>query len=365
MSADEPPARHTRPADMTSGARRRQRLESAAELSGPLPPAGLAEPAAAGRASSAPPSFDDPNPPLKNRMLHLVDVRDKLAEAKARHAGQAASTTQPEAVPADAGEPKAKSLGAAKSKSKALAFVGSLSDQQSFLQGRPPSPPCTKNLGRMAWTRPREDCTTTDCVRTEADGNELSLGFGTIEADDLAEVMGMEDVKLVLLSFFDGIGAAHVALSNLGVKPCFAMSFETDEECKSVIRAQFPDVGLIGSYDLYAAEELMECIKKGNRSDRRSRDPRRSRAPLPRFQSDQGQHLQGSHRSRRREVRQVQQALVCVLAAAHSRRWAFHFVVENVVMNAHEAHYFNTRLGVQSFIMDAGDMTCASRPRLR
>ena len=26
-------------------------------------------------------------------------------------------------------------------------------------------------------------------------------------------------------------------------------------------------------------------------------------------------------------------------AAAHSRKWAFHFVVENVVMNAHEAHY--------------------------
>ena len=237
---------------MTSGARRRQRLESAANLEGPPLQAGQAEPAAAGRASSAPPSLDDPNPPVKNRMLHLVDMRDELAEAKARHAGQAASTTQPEAVADNAGEPKAKSLGAAKSKSKALAFVGSLSA---------PSAPGTENLRRMTWTRPREDCTTTDCVRSEADGNELSLGFETIETSDLAEVMGMEDVRLVLLSFFDGIGAAHVALSNLGVKPCFAMSFETDEECKSVIRAQFPDVELIGSYDLYAAEELMECVK--------------------------------------------------------------------------------------------------------
>ena len=33
-------------------------------------------------------------------------------------------------------------------------------------------------------------------------------------------------------------------------------------------------------------------------------------------------------------------------------------------MNEHETHYFNTQLGVQSFVMDAGDMTCASRPRL-
>ena len=33
-------------------------------------------------------------------------------------------------------------------------------------------------------------------------------------------------------------------------------------------------------------------------------------------------------------------------------------------MNEHEAHYFNTQLFVQSFVMDAGHMTCASRPRL-
>ena len=33
-------------------------------------------------------------------------------------------------------------------------------------------------------------------------------------------------------------------------------------------------------------------------------------------------------------------------------------------MNEHETHYFNTQLGVQAFVMDAGDMTCASRPRM-
>ena len=87
-----------------------------------------------GGASSAPPSFDDrgPNPPLKNRMLYLVDMRDKLAEAKARHAGQAASTTQPEAVPANAGEPKAKSLGRRLSPSSARSATSSRSSRDAL-----------------------------------------------------------------------------------------------------------------------------------------------------------------------------------------------------------------------------------------
>ena len=137
--------------------------------------------------------------------------------------------------------PRRKSLRAAKSKSKALAFVGTLSAQQSFLQGRPPSPPNAKGPVRMTWAQPRKDCcTVTDCIRLDAEGSELALAYETMETSDLAEVMGMDNVKLVLLSFFDGIGAAQVAMANLGVKRSFAMSFETDEECLSVLRAHSP-----------------------------------------------------------------------------------------------------------------------------
>ena len=226
-------------------------------------------------------------------MLHLVEMKEKLAEAKARHASQAASAPQPEAVAISAGEPKAKSLGAAKSKSRALAFTGSLSAQQSFLQGRPPSPPNTKNLVRMMWTRPRENCTTMDCVRVSAEGSELAPGYETIETNDLAEAMGMDNVKLALLPFFDGIGAAHVALANLGVKPCFAMSLESDEECKSVLRAHFPDVELIGSYDLYAAEELMECIKKATAASDDLAILVTARPPCPDFSRIKGSTSKG------------------------------------------------------------------------
>ena len=79
---------------MTNGARRRQRLENASSNKEQVPlfnPEALPE---TGRASSAPPSFDDPDPPIKNRMLHLVEMKEKLAQAKARHADQAAAPPQ-------------------------------------------------------------------------------------------------------------------------------------------------------------------------------------------------------------------------------------------------------------------------------
>ena len=169
---DEPPARHTRPADMTSGARRCQRLENAAGHSGQVPLSSQAALPTTGRASSAPPSFDDPDPPIKNRMLHLVEMKEELAEARARHASQSAKASPPQAVAASSGEPKAKSLGAAESKSKALAFVGTLGAQQSFLQGRPPSLPNTKDLVRVTCTQPRENCTVTDCIQLNQCGGQ-------------------------------------------------------------------------------------------------------------------------------------------------------------------------------------------------
>ena len=234
------------------------------------------------RASSAPPSYDDTSP-----------LRAKLARAKARHAPQSDSTAQPAAsslvlhgtvqstrpppgegvppvppgagkalappgvgeptrgrtlVPLGAGESRPKSLGAAKSKS----------------QGRPPGQPV---LGRMTSTRPREDCSTTDCVRVDAAGEDPGMAFQTVETDELDEVLGMEKVKLVLLPFFDGIGAAHVALANLGVTPCFAMSFGTDEECKPVVHARFPAVETVGSYDTYTAEERMDSVKEATKAN--------------------------------------------------------------------------------------------------
>ena len=217
----------------------------------------------------------------------------------------------------------------------------------------------------MTWTRPSEDCTTTDCVRIEAAGDEPGMGYETIETNDLDEAMGMENVELVLLSFFDGIGAAHVALANLGVEPCFAMSFETDEECKSVIRARFPDVEVVGSYDLYKAEELMGCVKAATEAADDFVILVTAGPPCQDFSRIKGRTSKGRTGPEGEKFVKFCELLhsLRAAAAAHARRWAFHFVVENVLMNAHETHYFDKQLGAQAFIMDAGDMTRASRQR--
>ena len=152
--------------------------------------------------------------------------------------------------------------------------------------------------------KPRSNCEEKDCVSLQQGGHELALMYETVETSDLHEVIGTSDIKLVLLPFFDGIGAAHDALANLGVKPSFAMSFENDEECKSVLCARFPDVEIIGSYDLYTAEESWSALRK-QRPRATTSWPSSPRAPMPGHQPDQGQHLQGPHRPRRQEVRQV------------------------------------------------------------
>ena len=305
----------------------------------------------------------------RTSMLHLVEMKEKLAKAEARHADQASVLLQLRTVTATPGEPQPKSFGSAKSESKALTLAEATTQGQaqlSFLQGRPASPPGRprRKLFRMTWIKPRSDCEEMDCVSLRPEGNELALKYETVETSALHEVVGTSDRKLVRLSFFDGIGAAHVALANLGVKPSFAMSFENDEECKSVLRARFPDVEIISSYDLYRAEELMECIKRATSADDDFVVLVTAGPPCQDFSRIKGSTSKGRTSPEGEKFVKFVELLHNLHSAADSRGWGFHFVVENVVMNGHEAHYFNTQLGIQSFVMDAGDMTCASRPRL-
>ena len=72
-TSNVPPAQRTRPPDLTSGARWCQRLEYASALDAPLEDKAIdaSPPEQLERASSAPPSYDDPSP-----------LRAKLARAK-------------------------------------------------------------------------------------------------------------------------------------------------------------------------------------------------------------------------------------------------------------------------------------------
>ena len=344
---------------MSSGARRRQRMEATSSSGQASAPHGAAH--AHARASSAPPATgvhdDDLAPPLKNRMLHIVEVRERAAAEQARRAAEAAAA--PAACP--------KSLGAARSKAKAVSF--DKGHASAAASSSPQDPAAAASSGTHALVRmtrtapPQEPAVTTESIEVDALGTEHSLKYDTVVTNELHDVLGIGDHHIVLLSFFDGIGAAHVALANLGVKPCFTMSFENDEECKSVLRAHFPDVEIINSYDVYTATELMDCVQKVAQHERLvvlvTAGP-----PCPDFSRIKGSTSKGRSGPEGQKFVKFVELLHHLRSAAESRRWGFHFVVENVIMTEHEAQYFNAQLGVQAFVMDAGDMTCVSRPRM-
>ena len=131
-----------------------------------------------------------------------------------------------------------------------------------------------------------------------------------------------------------------------------------------MLRARFPDIEIIGSYDPYTAEEPMERIKKATAASDDLVVLFTAGPPCPDFSRINGSTSKGRNGPECEKFVKFVELLRNLRAAADSRGWGVHFVVENVVMNEHEAHYFNTQLGVQSFVMDAGDITCASRPRL-
>ena len=307
---------------------------------------------------------DDPAPPLKNRMLHLVEARERAAARQTREAAPVVAV--PEARPKSLGGAKSKA-GAADSQAKAVSFGAGQTPGASSTT--PPGPAATSSTGarelvRMTRTNPpRKPSETTHSIQVEESGNDLCLVYETVVTNELPEVVGIDDHNIVLLSFFDGIGAAHVALANLGVKPCFAMSFENDEECKAVLRANFPDVELINSYDLYTATELLECVhnvvKREDLVVLVTAGP-----PCPDFSRIKGSTSKGRSGPEGQKFVKFVELLHHLRSAADSRRWGFHFVVENVIMAEAEAQFFNAQLGVQAFVMDAGDMTCVSRPRM-
>ena len=63
----------------------------------------------------------------------------------------------------------------------------------------------------------------------------------------------------VHLSLFDGIGAASLALQNLGIKPILTMSWETDPECTAVLEGHFQPIHM-GDITQFNIEQLIDTL---------------------------------------------------------------------------------------------------------
>ena len=68
------------------------------------------------------------------------------------------------------------------------------------------------------------------------------------------------DVSVILLSFFDGVGAARFALHTLGVRVTHYISWETDKRCVDLLRHRWPDIDARG--DIYDEKDYCDEIQR-------------------------------------------------------------------------------------------------------
>ena len=69
----------------------------------------------------------------------------------------------------------------------------------------------------------------------------------------------VQQLALVHLSFFDGIGAASLALRALGIHPALTVSWETDLECINVIDEHFQPIHM-GDVNDFDIEKLIDTL---------------------------------------------------------------------------------------------------------
>ena len=87
--------------------------------------------------------------------------------------------------------------------------------------------------------------------------------IGTKTADGDTPVV--QQVKLLVFSYCDGIGAIWVALASTEFDVT-GLSFETDQLCVEVLKHRFPSLQHCGSIEGVSAQWLEDCIKAHNPS---------------------------------------------------------------------------------------------------
>ena len=70
--------------------------------------------------------------------------------------------------------------------------------------------------------------------------------------------------RIILLSFFDGLGAAPLALQQLVGPPRLHLSWETDDACNEVLRQHFPNMEARGDFLLDDPQKIAQKIREAD-----------------------------------------------------------------------------------------------------
>jgi len=175
-----------------------------------------------------------------------------------------------------------------------------------------------------------------------------------------AQVFQKLNEKVILLSCFDGIGSAAVALRDLLDSISLHITWEVDEECLKVQAARHTDAMMRGDFLKDDPLEVAKII--------RQHDPQgtclvlfASAPPYPDF-SRIKENPPGSDGAEGQKftaycafINQVEMNI------PHKR---VGHLTENVVMQKSEADLFSSRLDCEAVVADAQDFGLINRPRL-
>lgn len=165
----------------------------------------------------------------------------------------------------------------------------------------------------------------------------------------------------ILLSFFDGIATAALAVQDLQLDVKARISWEWDDECMAVSSHHFPDMQHRGNFELDTVDAILATLKEI--------DPHyamhlivTAAPPCPDYSRIRGINAPGRSGEEGRKF-DAWVALYLQLEARCGRR--VFLIVENVIpSNPDDAWHFAERLQAQCIVVDASDFGLISRPRL-
>ncbi len=172
------------------------------------------------------------------------------------------------------------------------------------------------------------------------------------------------DIPVVLLSFFDGIGTARLALQSIGAHIVGSFAWETDPECTELVSHHFPDTWHRG--DFLADDSKLFAATLMQWYDYEFWLIASAGPPCPDFSRIKGHSSLGRAGKEGQKFSQFCDWMDIFIQEIRAIKdtQVIRRLVENVVAAKDEREHFSTRLGTQPVLVDSADFGWVSRPRL-